>query len=122
VPGQELIRSGATVWFSTTRTVWVEPRSGVIIKGSEQAASNLGDAAGPTIVEFDVTFNEDTQRSQADLARDAISKMDLVTLWIPLVCLILGLILLAAGLLLLRGDRSGGVPARAEEEPEPVRT
>jgi len=122
VPQQELIRSGATVVFSTTRTVWVEPRSGVIVKGSEQAASNLGTATGPTVVQFDVTFNEDTQKSQAKLARDAISQISLVTLWIPLVCLILGLILLAAGLLLMRGDRSGGVPARAEEEPEPVRT
>jgi hypothetical protein len=120
VPGQELQRSGATVWFQTTRTVWVEPRSGVIVKGSEQAASNLGSAAGPTIVNFDVTFDEATQKSQAKLARDAISSIGWVTLWIPLLCLLLGLIMLAAGAVLMRADRPGRAPASPDEEPAPV--
>lgn len=120
VPGQELQRSGATVWFETVRTVWVEPRSGVIIKGNEQASSNLGSASGTTIVDFDVTFNEATQESQAKLARDAIRSIDLVTRWIPLVGLVLGLILLVAGLLLMRDNRSGGTPVREDEAPVPV--
>ena len=107
VPGQELLRSGATVWFQTTRTVWVEPRSGVIVKGSEQAGSSLNDQAGPTIVQFDVTFNEETQRSQADLARDAITSI--------------GLILVIAGGLLMRGARPRGADATtSDDEPVPA--
>src|SRR5829696_161873 len=122
VPGQELLRSGATVWFQTTRTVWVEPRSGVIVKGSEQASSSLNNQSGPTIVQFDVTFNEETQQSQADLAQDAITSIRWVTLWIPLLGLILGLILLIAGVVLLRGNRSGGAHARRDEAEVPVGT
>lgn len=120
VPGQELQRSGATVWFQTTRTVWVEPRSGVIVKGNEQASSSLNDLAGPTVVAFDVTFNEETQRSQADLARNAIGSIRLLTLWVPLLAAALGLILVAAGLLLLRAGRGGGAPAREDRAEVPV--
>jgi hypothetical protein len=120
VPQQELQRSGATVIFETVRTVWVEPRSGVIVKGNEQASSNLGTASGPTIVEFDVTFDEDTQKSQAKLARDAIDSIRWVTQLIPLLALILGLILLLAGLLLMRGDRSGRAPAHQADPKVPV--
>ena len=120
VPGQELLRSGATVWFQTTRTVWVEPRSGVIVKGSEQASSSLNNQSGPTIVQFDVTFNEETQRSQADLAQDAITSIQLVSLWLPLVALVLGVILLAAGVVLLRANRSRGAHVRRDEAEVPV--
>lgn len=122
VPQQQLQRSGATVVFETVRTVWVEPRSGVIVKGNEQAASNLNSASGPTIVQFDVTFNEETQRKQADLANDAISSIRWVSLLIPLIGLVLGLVLLVAGLMLMRGDRSGPAPAHRDEEPAPVRS
>jgi hypothetical protein len=120
VPGQELIRSGATVWFQTVRTVWVEPRSGVIVKGSEQANSTLGDSSGPTIVQYDVTFDDATQRSEAKLARDAISSIRAVTLWVPLLGVVLGLILLVAGFVLLRADRRGRTPVRQDEPPVPV--
>ena len=118
VPGQELIRNNTAVWFETTRTVWVEPQSGVIVKGSEQASSTLGDASGRTIVEFDVTFNEQTQQSQAKLAREAITSIRLVSLWIPVLGVILGLILLVAGVVLLRAERSGRTPVRQEDDPK----
>jgi hypothetical protein len=121
VPGQELLRSGATVWFQTTRTVWVEPRSGVIVKGSEQASSSLNDQSGPTIVQFDVTFDEATQRSQADLARDAITSIRLISLWLPLLALVLGLIFVIAGGLLMRGARPRGAhAATTDDEPVPA--
>jgi len=122
VPGQELQRSGATVWFETVRTLWVEPRSGVIVKGAEQAASNLNSSSGPTVVQFDVTFNDKTQQNQAKLARDAISSIRWATLLIPLLGLILGLILVAAGLLLMRREQSRPAPVREDEEPAPVRS
>jgi hypothetical protein len=120
VPGQELVRSGATVWFQDARTIWVEPRSGVIVKGNEQLSSTLGDSSGPTIIQFDVAFDDATQKSLAKLARDAISSIQAVTLWIPLLGLILGLILLAAGFVLLRADRGGRTPVQQDEPPVPV--
>ena len=72
----------APVYYADTRTVWVEPKTGVIVKGSEQNLTTLRDSAGQdktVILKFDLTFNEQTQRSQAQLARDNIGKIDLVT-------------------------------------------
>ncbi len=56
IPGQELRRqevpaslvgeTGASfqapVWYENTRTVWVEPRTGVIVKGNEQNKTTAG--------------------------------------------------------------------------------
>ena len=47
------------------------------------------------MVQFDVTFDEPTQRQQADLAKDGISEIRLVTVWLPLIGLLLGLIFIA---------------------------
>jgi hypothetical protein len=58
----------APVYYTDTRTVWVEPKTGVIVKGSEQNRTTLRDSAGRTstvVLQFDLTFNEDSQRSQA---------------------------------------------------------
>lgn len=135
VPGRELRRqdvpatlvgeSGTTfsapVWYSNTRTVWVEPRTGVIVKGNEQNKTTLRDGQGQdkvTVVQFDLTFDEATQKSQADLAKDSISTIGLVTVWVPLLALLLGLILVVAGLLLMRGSGRRGThtaPATTED-------
>lgn len=112
----------APVYYSNSRTLWVEPRTGVIVKGSEQNNTTLRNSQGQdkvTVVQFDLTFDEATQRSQADLAEDGISSIRLVTLWGPLLALVLGLILLAAGGLLMRGNDPRG-PRAPETDDEPV--
>lgn len=136
VPAQELRRQevpatlvgetgttfDAPVWYSNARTLWVEPRTGIIVKGSEQNNTTLRNSRGEdkvTVVQFDLTFDDATQRSQADLAEDGISSIRLVTLWGPLGAALLGLILLAAGGLIMRGNDSRGTPA-AETDDEPV--
>jgi len=136
VPGQELRRqevpaslvgeTGTTfqapVWYENTRTVWVEPRTGVIVKGNEQNKTTLRDSQGQdriTVVQFDLTFDEATQRSQADLAEDSISSIGLITVWLPLLALLLGLIFVIAGGLLIRGANPRGVAA-TESDDEPV--
>jgi hypothetical protein len=117
--GESAAQFSAPVWYTDTRTVWVEPRTGVIVKGSEQNRTTLRDSQGQdkvVVVQFDVTFDETTQRSQADLARDGVSQIRLVTIWLPLICLLLGVILVAAGAILIRAaDR------RRPAEPEPER-
>ena len=138
VPGQELRKqevpaalvgeSGSTfqapVWYENTRTVWVEPRTGVIVKGNEQNRTTLRNGQGEdkiTVVQFDLTFDEPTQQSQAELAKDSISSINLLTLWLPLIALLLGLILLAAGLVLMRSAPAGGGRATSDDEPRPGR-
>ena len=97
VPGQELRRqevpaslvgeSGTTfqapVWYENVRTVWVEPRTGIIVKGNEQNRTTLRNSQGEdrvTVVKFDLTFDEATQRSQADLAKENIRSIQLLSL------------------------------------------
>lgn len=112
----------APAFYSNTRTLWVEPKSGVIVKGSEQTNTTLRNSAGEdkiTVLQAEFTFNEETQGNQAGLARDAISQINLISLWLPLGSLLLGLILIAAGVLVIRGS----APRRKEEvssEPEPA--
>lgn len=127
VPGTLVGESAPTVqapvFYSNTRTVWVEPRTGVIVKGNEQNRTTLRDTTGAdkiTVIEYDLTFDEATQKQQADLAKDNITKIGLISTWLPLLGLVLGLILIAAGLVLLRAtDRTGGsAPARDEEPVE----
>jgi hypothetical protein len=109
----------APVYYDDTRTVWVEPKTGVIVKGSEQNLTTLRDSAGQdktVVLKFDLTFNEDTQRSQAQLARDNIGKIDLVTTWLPLIGLLVGIVLVVAGLIIMvSADRAA---ARRTEHPE----
>jgi hypothetical protein len=109
----------APIFYSTTRTVWVEPKTGVIVKGNEQNKTTLRNSAGQdkaTVIEYDLTFDEATQRSQAQLAKDNISKINLVTRWLPLFGLVLGLILILAGLIIMRAtDRASGTEQRDEE-------
>ena len=127
VPGSLVGETGPTVqapvYYSTTRTVWVEPETGVIVKGNEQNKTTLRNAAGQdkaTVIQYDLTFDDATQQSQAKLARDNISKIDAVSLWLPLLGLVLGLILIAAGLIIMRAtDRARPAEPR-EEESVPV--
>jgi hypothetical protein len=110
----------APVVYSNTRTVWVEPKTGIIVKGSEQTRTTLQDSTGQdraTALEATLTFDEATQRAQADLAKDSIRKLSLVEWIVPVVALVLGLAFAAVGWLLVRGRRQPEAPAgdRGEE-------
>ena len=109
----------APVYYSTTRTVWVEPKTGIIVKGNEQNKTTLRNAAGEdkaTAIQYDLTFDDATQKNQAGLAKDNITKINAVSRWLPLLGLVLGLILIAAGLIIMRAtDRATGPESRDEE-------
>jgi hypothetical protein len=109
VPGDLVGSSEATVtapeWYDNLRTVWVEPVTGVIVKGSEAQHETLRDGAGAdkvTLIKVTLTFNEKTQKQQGDLAKDGRSQKALVGTWLPLICLLLALILGALAFVLER--------------------
>lgn len=130
VPGSLLGESTPTfqapVWYQNVRTVWVEPSTGVIVKGTEQTKTTLRDSAGQdkvVVLEATFTFDEPTQRAQADLAKDNLTRIRLVKWIIPVIGLVVGLGLIALGALLLRrADQPEPPPAAPVEEPakEPV--
>jgi hypothetical protein len=104
----------------------VEPNTGVIVKGTEQTKTTLRDSAGQdkvVVLEATFTFDEPTQKAQADLAKDNLDRIRLVKWIIPLVALVVGLGLLALGALMLRrADRAAEPPPAPAEAPvkEPV--
>lgn len=121
--GESTLSVTAPVFYETVRTAWVEPRTGIIIKANEQTRTTLRNSAGQdkvTVVQYDLTFDNATQGRQADLARDGASKIRLVSVWLPLLGLVLGLLLIVAGVLVVRAAGRDTTPQPVDEDPVPV--
>lgn len=116
VPGDLVGSDEATLtvdrYYSNTRHVWVEPTTGVIVKGAEHQISTLrdGDEELLTITDAPLEFNEATVTAQAETAKENKSLADLVTTTGPIGAAVLGLVLLVAGVLLARVRRDDGAP------------
>ncbi len=122
--------------YSDTRTMWVEPTTGVIVKGSEVVDQRLTGRAsldpnsalvspaltGATALKGTLVFDDATVKLQAQLAKDNLSKIHLVRIWIPLIGLIVGLIALLAGLALLLSGRASGEHSAEDRSPREVLT
>lgn len=115
VPGTLVGRDEQTLtvdrMYSNVRHVWVEPTSGVIVKGAENQVATLndGDEELLTITEANLEFNEATVTAQAETAEEVISQAALVTTTGPLVAGVLGLVLLGVGIFLARAPRDDDV-------------
>ncbi|MFG1923834.1 DUF3068 domain-containing protein [Cryptosporangium sp. NPDC048952] len=115
VPG-ELVGSAepavtADRYYTNTRTVWVEPKTGVILKGQENQSQTLRDASGAdkvTLFAATLTFDDQTVSEAVSLAKDSISQITLVSTVAPIVVGVLGVILIVVGLFLAlrRGGNS----------------
>ena len=89
-------------FYSDTRTVWVDPVTGAIVKGVEHQARTLAD--GTPALDTTLTFDQDAINYQSKQAKDGRSKITLLTVTLPLILLVLGLLAIAAAVLLLRRD------------------
>lgn len=124
VPGDLIGEQGVTVqatqWYANVRTVWVEPLTGVIVKGQEKLHQTFRNSAGEdkvTLADVTLTFDARTQKQQADLAKDGRKKAFLVGVLAPLGLGVVGLILigLAAGTIARRDDSASGGAGRRKE-------
>lgn len=104
---------GQPATYSTKRSVWVEPTTGVIIKGVQQITEKL---AGTAVFEGTVTFTDKTQQTQADLAKDSKNKIALIRWWVPLILLVLGVVLVGLAWFLGR-RRPATAPAGPAQAP-----
>lgn len=111
-----------TRWYTNVRDLWVEPKTGVIVKGQEQLHQYYG--RSKTSVDVDVLnvtlpFDEATVEYQAQQARDGMDKLSLFGRTVPIIAAVLGVIALIAGIFLgLRGGK-GRPPARtAQDDPQ----
>jgi hypothetical protein len=106
--------------YSNTRTMWVEPTSGVVVKAVETPNTVVrgpDGTDGVTWLAGTFTATDKTVATNADRARDTRSKILLVSLWLPIGLGVLGLLLLGAGFLLLRAADRGAAQVRTAERP-----
>jgi Porin PorA len=103
--------------YSDSRTVWIDPVTGVIVKGTEHQVRTLAD--GSPVLDTTLTFNQAAINYQAKQAKDGRNKITMLTVVAPLVALVLGIALLVAGALLWRREsgRPAAPPAAAASEP-----
>lgn len=110
-----------TRWYENERDVWVDPITGVVVKGQEQLHQYYARTADkPEVTVLDVTlpFNEDTIEYQLQQAKDGQDKLALFGRTVPLVAGILGVIALIGGVVLgIRGGRGGARPAVTGDTP-----
>lgn len=104
--------------YSNVRIVWVQPTTGVIVKGSEQILQKFA-ATGQTAFSGTLVFDDATVKSQADYANDLWRKVKIVRIWAPIGVATLGLILLIVGVILLLRRRR---PPTDYPVPEPARS
>lgn len=89
--------------YQNVRTIWVEPRTGQIVKGQEEQKQFL---KGPNNQEFillggTLAWTPQTVQKQVDEARDAADQLALLTRTGPIVLWTVGGLMVIGGLLLL---------------------
>jgi hypothetical protein len=96
--------------------VWVEPVTGAIVKGQEILQQTLLGADGQphvTLLDATLDFSAANVKASVQQAKDGKSKLQLLSIYLPIGALIVGLIMVVGGILLLRrrGDTAGPPPA-----------
>lgn len=90
--------------YSNVRTLWVEPHTGVIIKGQEEQDSIVryeGEEIAK-VTDGTLAYTDETVAQLIDEYRGTAVQLNLIRNILPLVGLVAGLVLLAVGVLLLR--------------------
>ena len=105
--------------YSNTKTLWVEPATGIIVKAQQDVTQVLETPGGEqvlTLVDATLTYDEATVSSNADDAAAGARQLRLLGTILPAVAVFLGLVALAAGLVLLRSPEGRRV-ARGDQRP-----
>jgi hypothetical protein len=114
IPDTDLSAQTANLHYASERVAWVEPTTGVIVKGQQTVKITLGAPSDPnkaTVLDGTLTFTDQNIKASAQKAKDGRAKVALIKLYLPLVCLLLGVVILVVGLLLTRGAQGAGEPA-----------
>ncbi|SEL50894.1 DUF3068 domain-containing protein [Rhodococcus maanshanensis] len=106
-----------TRWYANERDTWVDPITGVVVKGQEklyQYYARTADKPEVTVLKATLPFNEDTIEYQIGQAKDGADKLSMFGRTVPIILGILGLISLIAGIFLgVRGGSGPKTPAAA---------
>ncbi|MEV8371930.1 DUF3068 domain-containing protein [Kribbella sp. NPDC056861] len=114
--------------YQNTRTLWIEPVTGAIIKGEEKqlAALEINDEPRLTATEVTIAYNDATVKKNVEGAKEdgveeggykaKAGQLHLIGFWVPLISLIIGLLLL--GLVAFRQVWQPATATRARSEEE----
>jgi len=109
----------APEFYSNTRTVWVEPITGIVVKGQEQQKQTLRGSDGTDkliLIEATLGFTPANTADSVRIAKDGSAKLTMIQTTIPIVAFLLGLILLGLGLFLAMGrQRTTGAHGHSDE-------
>ena len=105
--------------YSNTKSLWVEPATGIIVKAQQDVTQVLETPGGEQVLTLGdavLTYDEATVSNNADDAAAGARQLHLLGTILPAVALFLGLVALAAGLVLLRSPEGRRV-AKGERRP-----
>jgi len=105
--------------YSNTKTLWVEPATGIIVKAQQDATQVLETQGGEqvlTLLDAVLTYDEATVDGNADDASSGANRLRLLGTVLPFAALLLGLVAIGAGLVLLRSPEGRRI-ARGERRP-----
>lgn len=94
--------------YQTDKSIWVEPRTGSIVKQTQHEVRTL--ANGDPLLDLDIAYTDQSVKEAVDQADGNARNLWLLTSVVPVGGLVVGLLLVLAGLGLLLG---GGLPRRA---------
>ncbi|MEV1289419.1 DUF3068 domain-containing protein [Micromonospora sp. NPDC049679] len=99
---------GGRVIYSTTRTFWIEPTTGLYVDFRDQPRKEFVPDTGASTVLLDADFRYTpaTVKDSAKRAGDSAKQIGIVRLWAPLALGVLGLLAMVLGVIfVLRGGR-----------------
>lgn len=113
VPGElvgapELPTFKSPRFYANTRTVWVEPTTGAVVRGQEVQKQTLRGPDGTdqlTLLDATLAFTDENVTQAVKTAKDGSSQLKLLNSTVPLVGLIGGLLLLVVGAFLTLAGR-----------------
>ncbi|HEY7047682.1 MAG TPA: DUF3068 domain-containing protein [Jatrophihabitantaceae bacterium] len=112
---------GVPGYYTDTRTVWIDPVTGTIVKGNEHQLRQFrgGQLDGQTAVDLNLTFDDATVKYQTNKAKDGRDQIELASFWLPLAGLLVGVLALAGGILLLFVFKGKQPPPPSDVPPPP---
>jgi hypothetical protein len=115
-PAQVL--EGVQGLYTQNKSIWVEPRTGSIVKQTQDETRTLPN--GDPLLALDIEYTPNSVTAAVDQASSKASSLRLLTGVIPIVGLVLGLLLIGIGLLLVLGGRRDAHSEAAPDAPARV--
>lgn len=106
------ITAGLEGFYTSEKTISVDPRTGQIIRQAELQSRETAD--GEPVLDLDFAFTDETVSKNVESTKDSIDSLDLLAKTVPTIAIPLGLVLVAIGLPL---DIIGRRESRRKDEP-----